>query len=79
MILCVLQCLWGMACIVLLNLRYLGVLRSCPVLSVILGSASVQVVIDFAMVLLPQRIIWSLHMNWKRKLGVSIIFAVGLM
>ena len=88
MILCVLQCLWGVACIVLLNLQCrphraiweFYVPAECYELpSVMLGSASVQVLTDIAMVLLPQRIIWSLHMNWKRKLGVSIIFAVGLM
>ncbi|EXK26310.1 hypothetical protein FOQG_14634 [Fusarium oxysporum f. sp. raphani 54005] len=30
------------------------------------------------MVLLPQRTIWALNMNWQKKLGMSVIFGVGL-
>ncbi|KAL2751907.1 hypothetical protein ACRALDRAFT_2064536, partial [Sodiomyces alcalophilus JCM 7366] len=87
MILSVFQCLWGIACVILLNLQCrphhaiweFYVPAQCYDLpSVMLGSGSVQVATDVIMVLLPQRIIWSLHMNWQRKLGVSIIFGVGL-
>jgi hypothetical protein len=47
--------------------------------SVMLGSATVQVITDVAMVLLPQRIIWKLNMNGRTKLGLSVIFGVGLL
>lgn len=47
--------------------------------SVMLGSASVQVITDVCMVLLPQRLIWTLHTNWQRKVGIATIFGVGLM
>ncbi|OOQ88418.1 putative 60s ribosomal protein l36 protein [Penicillium brasilianum] len=83
-----LQCLWGMPCIILLNAQcrpheaiwkfYLpSKCYSLP--SVMLTSASVQVVSDIAMFLLPQRIIWRLQMNWQKKIGISIIFGVGIL
>uniref|UniRef100_L2FWA6 60s ribosomal protein l36 n=1 Tax=Colletotrichum fructicola (strain Nara gc5) TaxID=1213859 RepID=L2FWA6_COLFN len=46
---------------------------------VMLTSASVQVATDIVMVLLPQRIIWGLQMNLQRKIGISIIFGVGIL
>ncbi|KAJ5309981.1 uncharacterized protein N7443_002442 [Penicillium atrosanguineum] len=46
---------------------------------VMLTSASVQVVSDIAMFLLPQRIIWGLGMNWQKKIGVSVLFGVGIL
>jgi hypothetical protein len=46
---------------------------------VMLTSASVQVASDIIMFFLPQRIIWRLQMNWQKKLGVSIIFGVGIL
>jgi hypothetical protein len=44
-----------------------------------LTSACVQVFTDWSMVLLPQRIIWGLQMNWQKKIGISLIFGVGLL
>jgi hypothetical protein len=44
-----------------------------------LGSASVQVITDVCMVLLPQREIWRLHMNWQRKAGIALLFGIGMM
>ncbi|KAH7464404.1 hypothetical protein FOMA001_g17537 [Fusarium oxysporum f. sp. matthiolae] len=82
-----LQCVWGITCIILLNMQCIPhraiwefyVPSKCYNLpSVMLGSATVQVVTDVAMVLLPQRTIWALNMNWQKKLGVSVIFGVGL-
>lgn len=84
----VLQAVWGVACIILLNMQcrpheaiwkfYLE--STCYDLpSVMLTSASVQVFTDITMVLLPQKVIWSLQMNWQRKVGVSIVFGVGLL
>ncbi|GLA60859.1 hypothetical protein AtubIFM54640_001357 [Aspergillus tubingensis] len=46
---------------------------------VMLTSASVQVASDITMFFLPQRIIWRLQMNWQKKIGVSIIFGVGIL
>jgi hypothetical protein len=46
---------------------------------VMLTSASVQVASDIIMFFLPQRNIWRLQMNWQKKLGVSVIFGVGIL
>jgi hypothetical protein len=42
-------------------------------------SASVNFVSDVIILLLPQKIIWGLHMSVSKKLGVAAIFAVGLL
>ncbi|KAH7015830.1 hypothetical protein EDB80DRAFT_833012 [Ilyonectria destructans] len=87
MIVIAIQCVWGVACIVLLNMQCVPhnaiwefyIPSKCYNLpKVMLSSASVQVVTDFAIALLPQKIIWGLHMNWQKKLGVSVIFGVGV-
>ncbi|KXJ91813.1 hypothetical protein Micbo1qcDRAFT_233206 [Microdochium bolleyi] len=86
-LLSVLQCLWGLICIVLLNMQCVPhnaiwefyVPSKCYSLpKVMLSSASVQVITDIAMVLLPQRMIWKLQMSWKRKAGISFIFGIGV-
>ncbi|KAL0940389.1 60s ribosomal protein l36 [Colletotrichum truncatum] len=41
-------------------------------------SASFQLASDCAILILPQKAIWSLNMGWKKKLGVSVIFSLGL-
>lgn len=82
-----LQCVWGVVCIVLLNMQctpheaiwefYLpSKCYSLP--KVMLSSASVQVVTDVAMVMLPQRLIWKLQTSRKRKVGISLIFGIGV-
>ncbi|CAG8972274.1 hypothetical protein HYALB_00001672 [Hymenoscyphus albidus] len=38
----------------------------------------INVLSDLIIVGLPQGIIWKLHMSFRRKLGVSLIFAIGL-
>ncbi|GAB1319242.1 Rhodopsin domain-containing protein [Madurella fahalii] len=84
----VFQSLWGVLCIILLNMQCVPhnaiwefyVPSKCYSLpKVMLTSACVQVVTDFLMVALPQKIIWDLHMNWQKKLGVSVIFGVGVL
>ncbi|KAH0370694.1 hypothetical protein KCU65_g2267, partial [Aureobasidium melanogenum] len=88
MIIIFVQVSWGIACIILLNMQcvphaaiwkfYLP--SKCYNLStVMLVSASVQVISDWSMILLPQKIIWSLQMNWRQRLGISFIFGVGLL
>lgn len=44
-----------------------------------LASACINVVSDVAILILPQQIIWRLQMSTKRRFGVSIIFAAGLL
>ncbi|KAH7026716.1 uncharacterized protein B0I36DRAFT_415395 [Microdochium trichocladiopsis] len=87
MALSVLQCVWGLMCIILLNMQCVPhnaiwefyVPSKCYSLPrVMLASASVQVVTDIAMVLLPQRLIWKLQTGWKRKAGISLIFGIGI-
>ncbi|KAJ5762411.1 uncharacterized protein N7511_005793 [Penicillium nucicola] len=81
------QCAWGVACIILLNMQctpheaiWLFYLPSkCyPLSKILLVSSSIQIISDIVMFILPQKIIWGLQMNWQKKLGVSIIFGVGL-
>ncbi|KIA75374.1 hypothetical protein HK57_00157 [Aspergillus ustus] len=43
------------------------------------GSASIHLICDVVIFLLPQRTIWTLKMSWKKRLGVSIIFGLGLL
>jgi hypothetical protein len=82
------QVTWGILCIILLNMQCVPheaiwnfyVPSKCYDLNkVMLTSACVQVFTDWSMVLLPQRIIWGLQMNWQKKIGVSVIFGVGLL
>ncbi|KAI6084203.1 hypothetical protein F4821DRAFT_271255 [Hypoxylon rubiginosum] len=47
--------------------------------SMLIVAAAVNVVFNFIILLLPQRIIWHLQMSPKKKLGVSLIFTVGLL
>ncbi|KAI8964848.1 hypothetical protein F5Y11DRAFT_345047 [Daldinia sp. FL1419] len=42
------------------------------------SSATIQLVCDITILLLPQRIIWGLQMTWQRRLGVLTIFGMGL-
>lgn len=44
-----------------------------------IASASIHLVSDVAIFLVPQRIIWNLNMTWQKRLGVSVIFGLGLM
>lgn len=82
------QFIWGVLCIILLNMQcrphqaiwefYLpSKCYSLP--KVMLCSASVQVLIDLTMFMLPQRMIWSLHMSRKKRFGISIIFGAGIL
>lgn len=34
---------------------------------------------DLAMLILPQHVIWNLHMTLKKKLGISALFLIGIM
>ncbi|SPO00341.1 related to integral membrane protein PTH11 [Cephalotrichum gorgonifer] len=43
------------------------------------ASAAFQLASDCAVLLLPQKIIWDLRMNWKKRLGVSVVFSLGVL
>lgn len=44
-----------------------------------MASAIINFVFDLIIPILPQRGIWKLHMSRQKKLGVSLVFAIGLM
>ncbi|KAI1768206.1 hypothetical protein GGR53DRAFT_479376 [Hypoxylon sp. FL1150] len=41
-------------------------------------SATISLVIDLTILVLPQKKIWSLHLSLKKKIGVAAVFAVGI-
>jgi hypothetical protein len=43
------------------------------------SSASIQLISDICMLLLPQRVIWTLKMSWQKRMGVSVIFGLGVL
>ncbi|XXG96157.1 hypothetical protein Hte_002436 [Hypoxylon texense] len=53
---------------------------SCPIntQAVNIASAVLNLCSDVFILLLPQRIIWGLKMSKKTKIGVSVIFAIGI-
>ncbi|KAI0442915.1 hypothetical protein F4803DRAFT_517274 [Xylaria telfairii] len=42
-------------------------------------SATIHFASDIVILILPQKVIWSLHMSLKKKLGVSVIFSLGVL
>ncbi|KAI1775032.1 hypothetical protein F4818DRAFT_451951 [Hypoxylon cercidicola] len=42
-------------------------------------SSSINVVSDVAILLLPQKVIWNLNLTAKWKIGISIIFSIGVL
>ncbi|KAI1775110.1 hypothetical protein F4818DRAFT_417868 [Hypoxylon cercidicola] len=43
----------------------------------VLTGASINVVLDLIALVLPQKVIWSLQLSRKKKIGVSLVFAIG--
>ncbi|KAI1455750.1 hypothetical protein F4805DRAFT_434734 [Annulohypoxylon moriforme] len=43
------------------------------------ATAAINIILDIATLVLPQRVIWGLRMPMKRKIGVSFIFAIGVL
>ena len=43
------------------------------------ASASIQLGSDVMIMLLPQHVIWKLNLSWQKRLGVSVIFGLGLL
>ncbi|KAK6951113.1 hypothetical protein Daesc_007643 [Daldinia eschscholtzii] len=44
-----------------------------------LTTASVNVICDLFILLAPQKIIWGLHLTREKKIGVSIVYAIGIL
>lgn len=44
-----------------------------------LTSASIHLTCDVIMLLLPQPVIWTLKMTWRKRLGVSFVFSLGVL
>ncbi|KAI0119052.1 hypothetical protein F4814DRAFT_458443 [Daldinia grandis] len=44
-----------------------------------IAAASINVVIDVITLILPHRIIWRLQMPMKQKIGVSLVFTIGIL
>lgn len=44
-----------------------------------ISNATLNLVSDIIILVLPQRVIWTLKMSTQKKIGVSVVFAVGLM
>ncbi|KAI0971895.1 hypothetical protein F4678DRAFT_432439 [Xylaria arbuscula] len=45
----------------------------------VLVGASINVILDLITLVLPQRVIWNLKLSTKKKIGVSLVFAIGLL
>jgi hypothetical protein len=43
------------------------------------ASGFINLVSDMIVLLLPQRVIWKLHVSWKQKIGMSLLFVVGIL
>ncbi|KAI0401349.1 hypothetical protein F4802DRAFT_580984 [Xylaria palmicola] len=42
-------------------------------------SGGINVILDLTILLIPQKIIWKLNLPFKKKLGVSLVFVVGIL
>jgi hypothetical protein len=49
------------------------------VYGVIIGTAALNMILDFMMILIPMGVIWQLQMGRKRRVEISIVFAFGLL
>ncbi|KAJ8129295.1 hypothetical protein O1611_g4337 [Lasiodiplodia mahajangana] len=46
---------------------------------IVLIGASINVVLDVTTLILPQKAIWSLQLSRNKKIGVSLVFAIGIL
>lgn len=49
------------------------------ILDITIAMAGFSSALDFSLLIVPQKVIWNLQMSFKRKIGVSAIFLVGLL
>ncbi|KAI1078660.1 hypothetical protein F5B20DRAFT_546833 [Whalleya microplaca] len=47
--------------------------------ALIVSSSTINFISDITILILPQRIIWNLQMSRARKIGISFLFAIGLL
>ncbi|KAI8961148.1 hypothetical protein F5Y11DRAFT_240518 [Daldinia sp. FL1419] len=53
--------------------------RQClNVNAILIAGASINIVLDFMILMLPQKVIWGLQMSKSKKIGVSLVFTIGL-
>jgi len=50
-----------------------------PLYNLQLSSGIIYLATDIIMFFMPQHLIWSLQMSWKKKIGVSVVFGLGLL
>lgn len=55
-----------------------GTTRLNPKATPVAG-ATVNIVLDLITLIIPQRVIWSLNVSKKKKIGVSLVFTIGLL
>lgn len=88
MFICFVQVTAGIAIVVALNTQCIPhqgiwdftIERKCFDLHQLqIASATIHLACDVIMLLLPQHIIWTLQMSWKKRLGVSVVFGLGLL
>lgn len=53
--------------------------RCLKILDMTIAMAGFSSALDFSLLIVPQKVIWNLQMSFKRKIGVSTIFLVGLL
>lgn len=53
--------------------------RCYDTIPIYIASAVINLVVDISIFILPQKVIWSLQMSTKRRLGVAAVFAVGIL
>ncbi|KAI0402747.1 hypothetical protein F4802DRAFT_599709 [Xylaria palmicola] len=46
---------------------------------IVLVGASINVILDLITLILPQKVIWSLQLSTKKKIGVSLVFTIGVL
>ena len=54
---------------------------SCPInmRAYVLASGIINLISDITLFVLPQKIIWTLHISKHNKVGISLLFAVGIL
>jgi hypothetical protein len=56
------------------------VIGSCTgALATIYIAPIINLVVDIIILVLPQRVIWGLQLSWRKKLGVSFLFGLGVL
>ena len=87
-IMIVVQALFGVAIVIALNLACIPTKKKWEFWvpgtcinahDIETASAAFQLFSDCFVLFIPQKIIWDLQMSWKKRLGVSIIFSLGVL